>query len=145
MQQTQGNPKGGWRRGGGSSVTLLFVAAASLAAAVFALTQAFLSPADGVAAVVPGNAVVYVHAGGRAAANAVLSSSVQMPSGIAPDEVAVFATPGDDALRWGVLFGWRTPKKPSESERGVLADRGAVPLDARRYLIGDASLAVASR
>lgn len=145
MQQSQGKLADGRRRGGGSFVTLLFVAAVPLAAAVFALTQALIAPSDEVAAFVPGNAVAYLHAGGRTAANVVLSSSVQMPSGISPDEVAVFATPGDDTLRWGVLVGWRRPRTPSAEERAALAIRGAEPLDARRYLIGDSSLAVATR
>lgn len=145
MRQTHSQSGNGGRRGGGSSVTLLFVAAALLIAAAFGLTRTFLTQEDGVAAFVPGNAVAYLHAGGRTAANALLSSSVQMPSGIAPDEVSVFATPGDDALRWGVLVGWRPPRTPSEGERSALASRGAVALDARRYLIGDDSLSVASR
>ncbi|MEY4744699.1 MAG: hypothetical protein RL272_644 [Candidatus Parcubacteria bacterium] len=145
MNEAKAKPGNGGRRGGGSSVALLFVAAAFSAAAVFALTRVFLSNADGIAQFVPANAVAYLHAGGRGAVNAVLSASVQMPSGVSPDEIAVFATPGDEALRWGVIAAWRAPKYPTPADRAALGARDAATLDARHFLIGDGSLAIASR
>ena len=133
------------RRGDGLFVTLLFVAAASLAAAVFACTQAFITPSDAIRSFIPRNAVAYLHAGGRSSTEALLSSSSQMPSGIRPDEVAVFAVPGDDSLRWSVIIAWRWPRTPTPDELRMLDERDAIILDAGRYLIGDSALATTAK
>lgn len=136
-------PTQGPRRGGGASVTL-FVAAA-LGAAVIVATRLLLAPVDTIAAFVPANAMFYAHADGRVASEAVLATSPDMPSGVRPDEVAVFIVPGDDAPRRGAMLAWRWPSRPSDDERAALAARGADMLDERHYLIHDGSLDTASR
>ncbi|HTM67930.1 MAG TPA: hypothetical protein VL426_01395 [Candidatus Binatia bacterium] len=133
------------RRGGGTSVAPLFVAGVLCAAAVIAATRMFLVPRDTIAAFVPANAVLYAHADGRAASEALLSTSSQLPAGVHPDEVAVFIVPGDDAPRHGTMLAWRAPFRPSEEERRILGERGADALDDRHYLVHDGTLDTAAR
>ncbi|HTK05319.1 MAG TPA: hypothetical protein VL500_07050 [Candidatus Eisenbacteria bacterium] len=132
------------RRSGGASVTLLFVAALA-AAACIAASRMFLEPVDTTAAFVPDNAVFYAHANGPAATEALLSSSVQMPSGVRPDEVAVFIVPGDDMQRRGTILAWKKLKPPSPDELRRISERNIDGLDENHYLIHDGTLATASR
>lgn len=132
------------RRSGGASVTLLFVGALFAAAAI-AATRMFLEPVDTTAAFVPDNAVFYAHANGPVATEALLSSSVQMPSGVRPDEVAVFIVPGDDARRTGTILAWKKLRPPSPDELRRISERNIDGLDANHYLIHDGTLATASR
>lgn len=128
------------RRGDGSFVSLLFVVAVPLAAAVFALTQAFIAPADTVLNLVPKSAVAYIHASGRPAVTALLASSVDMPSDVMPDEVARFAVPGDDGLRHAIVLAWRAPRAPSETEIAAIKDRGGLVIAKRHAVLGDTAL-----
>ena len=135
----------GPRRVGGASATLLFVVALIAGFAVVAATWVFLGRADTVAAFVPANAMLYAHANGRAASQALLSTSRSLPAGVRPDEVAVFIVPGDESPRHGALLAWRWPLRPTDDERAALDARGADALDDRRFLIDDGSLGTASR
>lgn len=128
------------RRGDGSFVSLLFVVAVPLAIAVVALTRAFIAPADTVLDLVPKNAVAYVHASGRHAVTAMLASSIDMPTGVMPDEVARFAAPGDDGLRHAILLAWRAPHEPTETEIATIRERGGLMIDERRAVLGDTAL-----
>src|SRR5690606_29867584 len=135
-----------WRGDGGIATALLFVVLAIAGAGLTLLaTDEFLHTRDTLLRYAPANAVAYVHASRVHAAGALLSTLQDVPAGLRPYEAAVFMMPGDDKPRRGVVVGWRNVFGPTSMEIANLEAAGAVKLDGRRYLIGDADVAASAR
>lgn len=125
----------------GRSASLFFVACASFAILVAALSVlTSLGRRDTLLRHAPRTSVFYMHASG-ASAERVLALSAGAPTDVHPNEVAFFAMPREDGtLEQGTLLAWSGLRAPSAEEQTTLDERGAVTLNDRTYVLGDATV-----